>query len=373
MGLAASQARFLGLTARKSNVEYQGQQINQQRTALANESANLYNEMMSLDVPTPPASTDFRKTVYTVEDTAQGNYSDCTIANMTKMGGGDNRYKVKLETKQDITVGTLSTPKVNSISRTLQTGSTTDYVYTINLGGSSVVYNPEKTSPFVTENDEEVFKISPNKIYEVDAKVINENISGYSECKSQFKNEDGSEYTGKLYFYQDENKKNCFITEDELTRMTSGAFEGETKNTINPENMSIQQAYTYTKSESYIYEVNATVETSSSNRYTSITIDASDKIPSHLSGKTFSISTTQVDDEEGYENAMNEYKYEQYLYEKALSDINAQTEAVQKKDQQLELRLKQLDTEQNAINTEMEAVKKVIGDNVEKTFKTFNA
>ena len=56
-----------------------------------------------------------------------------------------------------------------------------------------------------------------------------------------------------------------------------------------------------------------------------------------------------------------------------MSDINAQTEAVQKKDQQLELRLKQLDTEQNAINTEMEAVKKVIGDNVEKTFKTFNA
>ena len=34
MGLAASQARFLGLTARKSGVEYQGQQIKQQRTAL---------------------------------------------------------------------------------------------------------------------------------------------------------------------------------------------------------------------------------------------------------------------------------------------------------------------------------------------------
>ena len=38
MGMAASQARFLGLTARKSNVEYQVQQINQQRTSLANES-----------------------------------------------------------------------------------------------------------------------------------------------------------------------------------------------------------------------------------------------------------------------------------------------------------------------------------------------
>ena len=54
MGMAASQARFLGLTARKSNVEYQVQQINQQRTSLANESAGLYNQMMELTVPTPP-------------------------------------------------------------------------------------------------------------------------------------------------------------------------------------------------------------------------------------------------------------------------------------------------------------------------------
>ena len=37
-----------------------------------------------------------------------------------------------------------------------------------------------------------------------------------------------------------------------------------------------------------------------------------------------------------------------------------------------ELRLKQLDTEQNALSTEMEAVKKVIKDNVESTFKTFS-
>ena len=39
MGMAASQARFLGLTARKNNVEFEGQQINQQRTALSNQTA----------------------------------------------------------------------------------------------------------------------------------------------------------------------------------------------------------------------------------------------------------------------------------------------------------------------------------------------
>ena len=43
----------------------------------------------------------------------------------------------------------------------------------------------------------------------------------------------------------------------------------------------------------------------------------------------------------------------------------------QRKDKTLELELKQLDTEQNAISTEMDAVTKVVEDNVEKTFKTF--
>jgi len=55
MGLSASQTRYLSLTARKSNVEYQGQQINQQRTTLANQSSALYTQMMALKVPTPPS------------------------------------------------------------------------------------------------------------------------------------------------------------------------------------------------------------------------------------------------------------------------------------------------------------------------------
>ena len=56
---------------------------------------------------------------------------------------------------------------------------------------------------------------------------------------------------------------------------------------------------------------------------------------------------------------------------RTINDINAQTEIIQQQDRTLELRLKQLDTEQNALNTELEAVKKVIETNVEATFKTF--
>jgi len=80
MGMAASQARFLGLTARKTNVEYEGQQINQQRTCLANQSANYYNDMLGMSVPVPPSVDNFTKTVYTFNDGALTNSITALIA-----------------------------------------------------------------------------------------------------------------------------------------------------------------------------------------------------------------------------------------------------------------------------------------------------
>ena len=54
-----------------------------------------------------------------------------------------------------------------------------------------------------------------------------------------------------------------------------------------------------------------------------------------------------------------------------MTEINAKIEIVQVQDKNLELRLKQLDTEQKAITQEMDAVQKVVEKNVESTFKTF--
>ena len=68
MGMAASQARYLALVARKSNCEYEGQQINQARTVLSNQSANLFNQMLGLSVPVPPSTQDFTKQQYSYTD-----------------------------------------------------------------------------------------------------------------------------------------------------------------------------------------------------------------------------------------------------------------------------------------------------------------
>ena len=68
MGMAASQARYLALTARKTNTEWEGQQINQARTALANQSANLFNQLLALEVPNAPKTTDYTEIQYSFSD-----------------------------------------------------------------------------------------------------------------------------------------------------------------------------------------------------------------------------------------------------------------------------------------------------------------
>ena len=91
MGMSASQARFLSLTARKTNVEYEGQQINQQRTALSNESSNYYSQLTSLAVPVPPSSSDYTKITYTFKDGTENNTVTSLVA--TK----DTKTKFKSE------------------------------------------------------------------------------------------------------------------------------------------------------------------------------------------------------------------------------------------------------------------------------------
>ena len=109
---------------------------------------------------------------------------------------------------------------------------------------------------------------------------------------------------------------------------------------------------------------NALLETDGKGRFTSVRFD-NDSL-------TYSLNVEEVTNDVAYQDAMNKYLYKKAQYEKTIADINAKTSIIQKEDRTLELRLKQLDTEQNALATEMDAVKKVIKDNVEKTFKTFS-
>ena len=58
------------------------------------------------------------------------------------------------------------------------------------------------------------------------------------------------------------------------------------------------------------------------------------------------------------------------MYKEA--EINAEISIIHIQDKKLELQLEQLDTERTTLTTEIEAVEKVLGENIDRTYKTFN-
>ena len=354
MGMAASQARFLGLTARKSNVEYQVQQINQQRTSLANESAGLYNQMMELDVPTPPSANSFVSTSYVLDDTSSYSNSNYKIANMTKTYNSDGEYLVSLSATMEETKTTSSTYSLNGQIATSEDseGVKTYGIPMVNKSNATAfrLTYTENASAF---NEKKELSITPYQIYPISDTDNTGLIDGYDACKNT------SDGANIKYFYQDKSGKNHFLSQSDLDSLLAGESNS----------YSFMSTYTYNKET--VTQVKAYIERSSNDRLTSIAIVDDENYPEGLRGQTFSLSAVQENDEAGYDQAMNDYEYEKGLYDKAVSDINAKTEAIQAKDQSLELKIQQLDTEQNAISTEMDSVKKVIEDNVEKTFKIF--
>ena len=113
------------------------------------------------------------------------------------------------------------------------------------------------------------------------------------------------------------------------------------------------------------------IEQDSSGRYVAVTVEFTNN--GKTEEKTYQLNTTTSTDEAAYNDAMNDYYYQQHQYDHKIQEINSRLEIIQQQDKQLELKLKQLDTEENAISTEMDAVKKVISKNVDSSFKTFSA
>jgi hypothetical protein len=121
MGMAASQARFLGLTARQNNVEFEGQQINQQRTMLSNESANYYNDLLGMSVPTPPSVDSYTKTIYTFSDGALTN----TVTSMIAQSNGMYTMSYLSKWQDDYAAIAAATSVVS------QLGTAGNYIYAI--------------------------------------------------------------------------------------------------------------------------------------------------------------------------------------------------------------------------------------------------
>ncbi len=531
MGMSASQARLIALTARMNDIEYQGQQINQQRTTLSNQVNALYNQLLEMSVPTPPSTSDYTKVQYSGISDA----SKFTLGNVVPTGkneSGDNTYNVQFsykrsghsvsksvnsaqvtETKSEANfvqlkpselpslfkTETKATPGNNKITKKPETNDTKVMIAVTGAEYNNWLKNNSDKKSLVT-----VFGTDGSQV----STIPNDNTTIYIECKAsdidKFGGENGliqsSENDGytnvyeanekeeysyvnnadklnfdslKLYYYENgKSAKPIAITSSnykEYLGSTSSEIEAKMKNIYQMNSTSTTGTTLpnpnagetkYSVGDMPVYDLNSdtaknklgdssyneyltALKNAFPNDYSSYTDEqladiANDfsvyieykngsTIPHFIKNTELSqINPTQstvrpydytadgtytqtetkqncqlefdastgritrvgivnngviswidvtaetVTDEDAYADAFNDYEYAKATYDKKQQEINAKTSIVQQQDKNLELKLTRLDNERNAVNTEMEAVKKVVSDNIEKSYKTFS-
>ena len=437
MGMAASQARYLGLTARKTNVEYEGQQINQARTALANQSANLWNDMLQLQVPTAPNKTDYTTQKYSFSD-GYNEYEIDTLQNTEKVIDGEKYnflvtyhynqdvYKAIQERNtnpqvQKITTYNTSTGKENvkvekdaNTYKVTDTGSTQvfkqcsaadlDELKALAQAGKITInditnienefYKTEssdgKTKIFCRKEDLEEIANKVTQIGDLSYAQTIANDYKYKLGNSEAERYDEKDSYQKVALEQVRHDypalagvPNNQIWTYEKNGKIYFASESELNTCIaSGNNNQINNWYQNSSNIDYQTALNQYYTTTIQEKITTTEYarldDASgsgryQNIKLSSSSGNFVLNSEEVTNDVAYDNAMQQYNYDILKYEKRLADINAKTSKIQVQDRTLELRLKQLDTEQKALSTEMEAVKQVIQKNVETTFKTFSS
>lgn len=417
MGMAASQARWLALTARKTNVEYEGQQINQARTALAMKSANTFNELLALEVPTAPSSQDYTSLEYTYQD---GTITE-TIDSMSMLENDPDgyNYMVTHYHYSDIYTGIqnkLTNPQVmmgtNGVKTYVSSDEVTENEGVYTVGGATVsAYNYQdenQLSAYETllGNYPDLGKVKASlmtytgedgAIRFTTKDALEQAVNTGTDLENYYVKADIPKYVGNSILTSiDMNDSTDKAAYEQICRDQAGSdfakadvsdiykwtFQGQTRyaclSDLQESFNSAPNPNTPTENQNKLtyfiaQDLNTRVE---QQEKAIVDINEQGRIQSIMyedSSATYAVSTSTKTDTTAYDDAMNQYNYDMEVYEKRIADINAKTEQIQEQDRTLELRLKQLDTEQTALQTEMEAVQKVIEKNIESTFKTFES
>ncbi|MBQ2645687.1 hypothetical protein IJG14_08975 [bacterium] len=344
MGLSASQARYLQLTARRSDNEYEAQQINQARTALAKKmqdvslkytngmnnrnlmfvspvndgSTSVNSVQLSYSTITAPfpAGLGYRlvdsngtevrpndKTANAIREKAQADYAKALQSNVFKFttkdddgndvqvaidGSNFDKFLGKYDTVLDSTGNIVDSEKFNNKIKNMNAAEFNEY------------WNSMEFS-FLSENTMEEYR---------DTEGIAAAKEAYDTAMAE-----ADEIENKSCIFDDR----CLDPEFLEKQLRSGAW------TLQKEDPTQVDEYGNPK----------TVEV----HYGSV--DVIEDVPD--TSDDAAISTE-------YETMMSYYQH---------------------KDKELELELQRLQTSHNAIQTELDSVKKVIEKNVDNSFKTF--
>ena len=260
-------------------------------------------------------------------------------------------------------------------------------IYIVDSNGQLRTINPNDSND-VTNNGDGTYRLKPSGVKYVSAsesvseanytmqgdiegvtvggkgvhKLTDEEKQDYGDAIANcgLKDANGNAYTvDDFYMYYNEKGGAVFVLESDVRDGNNNAIT-----------YSYAANGEFTKNQSYD-DAKLTFDPTN-GRITEIAIPNYDDDGNIASWTSISVKAETVTDEAAYNDAYAQYEYDTYLYDQKNKEINAKTEVIQQEDKNLELKLQRLDNERTQITTEIEAVKKVINDNIEGSYKTFS-
>lgn len=351
MGMSASQARYLQLTARKSDLEFQAQQICQKRLSLAERTEQIATKYSN--------QINDRHLYYNAPYTLETGIDENGNATQLVHFGESSSTQKRLD-YYDIT---------NPIDDSTQPG----------LGYRIVDSNGKIVVPAIPEGED------PDK-YVVDASIV-ANSSDGSNSYTNACNYLEDKLRNAEWTLQKINTNTTKVTWSDAYVATESSIKNILDNysSVDAESSNIEFApYRLVNSDGkivaaevpegadpkdYVIDENLAVDESDETSYQT----AFDYVKNKLSGSEYTLQQRNYvwSDTDFYTNTY----IDDLLYEDNDSAADAEytrdTQTIQSQDKALEMRLDQITTEQKSIETEMESVKKVIDKNIESSFKTF--
>lgn len=351
MGMSASQARYLGLTARRNNNEYEAQQVAEQKTMLA----------MQMDM----VATDYTKKVSNREllfvqmdasknSSTQKKLSYDIITSTNPFSGLNMRVvdangKVIVPNDQTAYLDQLQQTAIDNYNKAVNNKCFTETITNTNGSKSERIFNGQNfTSSYLSGLND----YSKNPIIDKDGNEID--VNDFKEKIKLLNAPDFNEFWKKnQYSFKNDN---LFAQERDYTEDNQSA-----KVTYDAEIARINNL----RSTQYKTDLNCLDADYLETKLRSGEWFLEKHNPTVSDGKGDWISTSWQS-----ESAINDAA-DKSDDAQAEAEYTQQSTFFQKQDKVLELRMKQLDTEHAAIQTEMDSVKKVIDKNIDSSFKIF--
>lgn len=296
----------------------------------------VYNFVAASEIVNGKSSVEHKNRTATVSNATDTYYTD-----------GDGNYVLDTE---------IAKMTVGSTLRVQQAEYTPDFTNYTAVGNSDLSQ--------ITTEDYKKNKAIATEIQQIikDMKGANGNVSSAENFAKCF--DASGEYIGGIYTFK-MGGTTYYTTESDLQKSISSAYDKDSLADNGIDSQQSKLAYynaVYLDTKVEVIQ-KALLESDGYGRFKTVKFEDDSTV--------YTLNVETINDDAAYEDAMNKYYYEQDVYDKNIADINAKTEIIQAQDRTLELRLEQLNTEQSALQNEMEAVKKVVDKNIESSFKTF--